>query len=217
MIRQVTTILFLGALLAGCGEKAQELKQGMEQMKNIAENADNIKETQNEQEQFIKERVAKGDTIAMPYAELQKFLPTSIDGYQLDGDPSGSQQSMAGFSMSNTEQHWVSTSGDSENPSRLKVTLTDWGGTSGAYGLAGLAFMLNLQAEDDTHRMSTHKMDLPYTYAVEEYQKQSKETKLTVGTRYRYLINIETENGGEDRTALLKDVATGIVKNLEGK
>jgi len=217
MTRQITTVLFLGALLVGCGEKAQELKQGMEAMKNVAENADNMKETMSEQEQFMKERAAKGDTIAMPYAELQKFLPTSIDGYKLDGEPSGSQQSMTGFSTSMTEQHWVSTSGDTNNPSRLKVILTDWGGTNGAYALAGLGFALNLQSEDNTHKMRTYKMDIPYTYAIEEYQKDSKESKVTVGTRYRYIINVETENGGEDRTALVTEVATGIAKNLDGK
>ena len=42
------------------------------------------------------ERKAKGDTLAMPYKDLQAYLP-DVNGYTKDGGPKGSQVNMPGM------------------------------------------------------------------------------------------------------------------------
>ncbi|KXK57030.1 MAG: hypothetical protein UZ07_CHB004001062 [Chlorobi bacterium OLB7] len=136
-MKYVGTLLLAGAMIAGCGEKAKEISEAMKTVQEMPKIAENLEQSQNEMEKFMAERAAKGDTVAMPYAELQKFLPTAIDGYKLEGEPSGSQQSMGAFSMSMAEQNWASTSGDTNNPARIHVILSDYGGTGAGYGVAG--------------------------------------------------------------------------------
>ena len=53
-------------------------------------------------DEAVKVRRAKGDTLAMHYTELQKFLPTVLDGYTAK-EPDGSTVNMMGASYSNAE------------------------------------------------------------------------------------------------------------------
>lgn len=216
-MKYVGTLLLAGALVAGCGEKAKEISEAMKTVQEMPKIVENMEQSKNEGEKFMAERAAKGDTVAMPYTELQKLLPTSIDGYKMEGEPGGSQQSMQGFSMSMAEQHWVSTTGDTNNPARIHVILSDYGGTTVSYGLAGLAFTIQMQSEDNTQRVRTYKTDFPYTYASETFRKDTKEATVMMGTRYRYVVNVRAENQTEDQTQKATAIAMDIAKKLDGK
>lgn len=216
-MKYVGTLLLAGALVAGCGEKAKEISEAMKTAQELPKIAENIEQSQNEMEKFMAERAAKGDTVAMPYTELQKFLPTSIDGYKMEGEPAGNQQSMGAFSMSMAEQNWVSTTGDTNNPARIHVILSDYGGTGAGYGVAGLAFTIQSQSEDNTQKMRTYKTDYPYTFAAETFRKDTKEATVTMGTRYRYIINVRAENQTDDQTQKATAIAMDIAKKLDGK
>ena len=216
-MKYVGTFLLAGALVAGCGEKAKEISEAMKTVQELPKIAENLEQNQNEMEKFMAERAAKGDTVAMPYTELQKFLPTSMDGYKLDGEPGGSQQSMGAFSMSMAEQNWVSTTGDTNNPARIHVILSDYGGTGAGYGVAGLAFTIQSQSEDNTQKMRTYKTDYPYTFAAEVFRKDTKEATVTMGTRYRYIINVRADNQTDAQTQKATAIAMDIAKKLDGK
>ncbi len=212
-MKKFVLVLACGALIAGCGEKAQEMKKSIDAMQQLAKNAEQITESANEGEKVYQERVAKGDTVAIPYKELQAFLPGSISGYTA-ADPTGSQQSMPGFSMSVAERTWTSES----NPeASIKVTITDLGGTQGAYGLAGLPLMMAFNSEDDHQKTESLKLDVPTTAGSAVFNKDSKSAKVIMGTRYRYLINLESNGSQDDHTKLLTDLGIDVAKKFEGK
>jgi hypothetical protein len=216
MNTRILTIV-AGALLVGCGEKAQEMKNAANLAEQLAAAGGKIEQTQNEAETFYKARQEKGDTVAMPYAELQKLLPSAPSGYSATEEPGGSSQSMAGFSMSQAEQTFAKPADADGNAPKIQVTIIDFGGTQAAYGMMALPMMMNLSQEDAHHRMQTLKMDMPHTWASEEYNKDSKDAKVTAVTRYRYVITVEARNQAEDQSAMLKSLAEDIARKFEGK
>lgn len=203
-----------GLLMAGCGEKLDEMQKGMEAAQQLAEKSGDMEKSMNEAQEVYKARAAKGDTVAMPYKDLQAYLPSSISGYKVEGEPAGSQQSMGGFSMSQAQQKWVSES----NPdASINVSIMDYGGTEGAYSLASLGFAMSFSSEDDQQRTESLKSDVPTTSGVVKFDKVNKGSSLVMGTRYRYLITVESAGAQEDQTKMLTDVGTEIAKKFEGK
>ena len=206
-----------GVMLLGCSQKADDAKNALSAIKAAAEVASNAGAAQNEAEKFYNERKAKGDTLAMPYADLQKFLPSAPDGYKAAEEPGGSSQSMGGFSMSQAEQTFNAPAGADGNTPNIKVTIVDLGGTQAAYGMMALPMMMDLSQEDAHHRMKTHKMDAAYSWASEEYDKDSKDAKTSIVTRYRYMVTVEARNQSADQTAMVRSLAEDIAKKFEGK
>ncbi len=212
-------ILAVAAAVAiiGCGEKAREVKDATTAMGAVAAAASTMEAKQKEAEQFQEERRSKGDTIAMGYADLQKFLPAAPDGYAAEAEPEGSSQSITGFSMSTAEQTFTRPAGAEGSAPSIKVTIVDFGGTQAAYGLMALPMMMNISQEDAHQRMGTLKMDTPYTWASEEYNKDTRDAKVTVVTRYRYSIAVEARNQSSDESAMVKRLAEDIAKSFAGK
>jgi hypothetical protein len=213
--RALTVVTAL--VLFGCGEKAQEARNAMDAVEQLARASDEIAEGQDEAEQFYQERREKGDTLAMGYAELQEYLPAPPSGYEPVGEPEGFSQSMGGFSMSQAEQTFTRPADADGNAPSIQVTLVDFGGSEVAYGMMALPMMMNISQEDAHRRMRTLTMDTPYTWASEEYNKDSKDAKVTAVTRYRYLITAEASNQTEDRSQWVKDLVEDIAKKFEGK
>jgi hypothetical protein len=214
-MNKLVIALAAGALLAGCGEKMQEAKNAMNMAESMQDAAKNMEEGQDEATKFYKERQEKGDTIAMPYAELQKMLPASIDGYTAEGGPSGSQNNMMGVSISEASQKYVS--GPPEDQQRMEVKIIDYGGTQSVVSMAMLPAMMNMSSEDDHQRTATLKVDVPYTSGFSTYNKDSKEANITLGTRYRYWVNVIASNQKEDQSKMAEEIATDVAKKFEGK
>ncbi len=213
-MKKFVMLLACGALIAGCGEEAQEMKKSIDAMQQLTQNAGKMSEAAEEGEKIYQERVAKGDTVTIPYKELQNYLPGSVSGYKSESGRGGSQQSMPGFSMSVAEETWTS---ESSPDARIKMSITDLGGTQGAYGMAALPLLMGFSAEDDHQRTESLKMDIPATAGVLTFNKDTKEAKVVVGTRYRYLINLESNGASDDQTKMLADLATEMAKKFEGK
>ena len=83
--RALTAVAAL--VLFGCGEKAQEARDAMNAVEQLARASSEIAEGQNEAEDFYRERREKGDTLAMGYAELQEYLPAPPRGYAPAEEP----------------------------------------------------------------------------------------------------------------------------------
>ncbi len=205
------------AAVIGCSEKAKEMKEAATAAQISAGVADKMKESVGESQKFYADRKAKGDTVLMEYKALEEYLPKDIAGYKPEGGPTGNKTSMAGFSMSTAEQAYVATSGDASNPAKLKVTLADYGGTEGAYGVASLPLAFAISSEDDHHRMGSKKFDIPYTAGIEEYNKDNKDAKVSVGTRYRYWVVVEASNQKDDQSAMVASIAGDVAKKFNGK
>jgi len=217
MNRRMLAVATGAVLTIGCGEKAQEVKNAANAMAAVAGAASTMEDNQKEAENFQAERRSKGDTLAMPYAELQKFLPSAPDGYTADGEPGGSSQSMTGYSMSQAEQRFSKPAGADGTTPNINVTILDFGGTQTAYGIMALPMMMNLSQEDGHHRMRTLKMDAPHTWGSEEFNKDSKDAKVTAVTRYRYMITVEARGQGSDESDAVKRVAEEVAKKFDGK
>ena len=216
MIRP-TVVVAVALVVAGCGKKADEAQDAMSAVAAAAGAAPKLEAGMKEAEQFQKDRVAKGDTVAMPYTEIQKFLPASIDGFTARGEPEGSQQAMGGFSMSQAEQTWVKDPTAQGSPPEIHVTVIDFGGTQQGYAMMAAPMMMGFSQEDARRRVGSVKMGVPYTGGWEEFDKESKDAKITAITRYRYVITVESRNGAEDPAALVKRVAEAIATKFEGK
>ena len=209
--------LVVGLGIVGCGEKAQDFRNAANALQVAAGAGSKIGEAQKEAEKFYNDRKAKGDTVSMPYAELQNYLPSPPTDYAAAEAPSGSSQSMGAFSMSQTEATFNKPAGADGTAPSIKVGIVDFGGTQAAYGMMALPMMMNMSQEDAHHRMQTLKIGLPYTWGSEEYNKDDKSTKVTLITRYRYVISVEAMNQGEDKSAMAKSLAEAIAKKFDGK
>lgn len=209
--------LIVGVVLAGCGEKAQDIRNASAALGALAQAGGGLAESQKEAEKFYNDRKAKGDTVAIPYAELQKVLPSPPSDYTAAEAPSGSSQTMSGFSMSQAEQTYTKPAGADGTQPSIRVEIVDFGGTQAAYGMMALPMMMNVSSEDAHHRMQTLKVSLPFTWGSEEYNKDDKSAKVTLITRYRYVISVEARNQGEDMSAMARSMAEDIAKKFEGK
>ncbi len=205
------------AAVIGCGEKPKEMKEAAPAAQASVGVAERVKESMDESQKFYADRKAKGDTVAMEYKALEEYLPKDIAGYKPEGGPTGNKTSMQGFSISTAEQSYVATGGDAGNPARIKVTLADYGGTQGAYGVASLPLSFAISTEDDHHRMGSKTFDIPYTAGIEEYDKDNKDAKVSVGTRYRYWVIVEASNQKDDQSAMVTSIAGDVAKKFTDK
>src|SRR5512133_2816291 len=158
-MKKLIALAAFSVLLVGCGEKFQEAQKAAEGLKAIAEAGNQMEKNNNEAETFMKERRAKGDTVSMTIDQIKAFLPTQIAGYKPKEEPSVSHADMGEFNYTTAEQTWVSTSGDTNNPAQIKVSVIDWGGTEGGYAMYALPLALKINSEDAHQRTATIKLD----------------------------------------------------------
>lgn len=210
-----------GIIVTACGdkreEKPQDVSNPIEAIGQLAKSGSRLEAAADEAQKFQQERRARGDTVVMSYTALQGFLPDAPSGYAKGEAPSGSTQTMGAFSMSEAEQEYLGTPDAEGNAPRIRVKLADFGGTEGAYGMFALPMMMNISQEDAHHRMSTVKLGPEYTWASEEFNKDSRNSRVTAVTRYRFMVTVEAENQRDDQTAMLRTLAERIVRRFEGK
>ncbi len=211
--------VLVGVSVIGCGggEKAQEVKNATNAVAAVAEAGNTMADAQKDAQQFYADRKAKGDTVAIAYAELQKFLPAPPADYTPLEAPSGSSQSMGGWSMSQSSQTFSKAAGPDGTGPTIKVSIVDFGGTQAAYGMMAAPLMMQMSQEDAHHKMQTLKVATPNTWGSEDYNKDDKSSTVTMVTRYRYVITVEARNQGQDNTAMARSMAEDIAKKFDGK
>lgn len=202
IITFLLALFFIAVLLVRCGKEAEEMKQAMEVMKNLPEQAEQVEKGMNEAEARQAERRKRGDTLAMPYKKLQEYFPKSIAGY-LEPKLSGQSMNMGGFSMSQAEaEFWNQGQTD-----RLKISLVDYNENYGL--LSGLAFWLTgYSKEDDNGYERTFDPGIKYVWALEKYDKNSKRAEVTFAIGWRFWLNITADN--QSNTDLVRSVGKNI-------
>jgi methionine synthase II (cobalamin-independent) len=172
----LSTILFL----VSCG-KVREAANAAEGLKNYAEG---LKESTSK----IEERRAKGDTISIPYADLQKLLPASISGYTKDGDPKGESISMVGMSYSTASQ--VYKNGDAE----ITVNIMDYNASYAAFGAATAMFATGFSVDNAEEHLGAVDLGISGVKAWEDVKKKEKRSTIMAGVNDRFLVSVEGRN-----------------------
>jgi hypothetical protein len=179
-MKKLTLLFLLVGLLFSCG-KAREAANAAEGLKNYAEG---MKESANKME----ERRAKGDTVSMPYAELQKMLPSSISGYTKDGDPKGESVNMAGMSYSTASQ--VYKNGDAE----ITVNIMDYSASYAAFGAATAMIASGFSVDNDQEHIGAVDIGVSGIKAWEDVKKKEKKSTVMAGVNERFLVTAEGRN-----------------------
>lgn len=176
--------LYLGLFLFSCG-KVRDAANAAEGLKNYAEG---IKESTNKME----ERKAKGDTVSMPYADLQKLLPSSISGFSKEGNPKGESINMVGMSYSTASQ--VYKNGDAE----ITVNIMDYNASYAAFGAATAMFATGFSVDNDEEHLGAVDLGVSGVKAWEDVKKKEKKSTIIAGVNDRFLVSAEGRNVDSD-------------------
>lgn len=203
--RQILLFILVTGVFASCKDSKEKIdisdeKITVREAQKIAEEA---KESISESEKRMAARRAKGDTVAMPYKDLQAFLP-EVSGYKKEGGPRGSQMNMPGMagSWSQTEQSY--SSGDK----RIEITLFDYNGANMAFGAATAMYKAGFASEDDTKRTGSVDLGVRDVTGYETVYKQDPRAELTLVVVDRFMIQLQSE--GSNDVEALKKVAKGM-------
>ncbi len=148
------------------------------------------------------ERKAKGDTLAMPYKDLQAYLP-DVNGYTKDGGPKGSQVNMPGMgSWSQTDQEY------SNGDKRIKVQIVDYNASQMAFSGVTAMYKMGYSMEDDNEKSGTVDIGIKDVAAYETIYKKDKRSKLVLIVADRFMI--ELENEGSEDAEFLRSVAKNM-------
>ena len=210
----ITALLLVGFIvLTSCGEKMKEMQQTMDILKKAPEAAQNMANDTKAAEQKRAERVKKGDTLAMPYQQLQKYLPESIGGYTAQ-EPKGSTTNMTGFSVSEVSRRFVQ-SGANGNENYVDIELTDYNQAEQLYAGMTAVWSLGISVESNEKSEKTFKPDYPNSIGFESYDKVNKHATLNIGIGWRFFVKIEANNQsscdfikGIANSMKLKDLST---------
>ena len=149
------------------------------------------------------ERRAKGDTLAMPYKELQAYLP-EISGYTKSGGPKGSQMNMPGMgSWSETEQRYES--GDK----KIRLKIIDYNASQMGFLGVTAAYRMGFSSEDDNKRTGSVDLGLSGVAAYETVYKQREEAELNAVAGDRFYI--EARLRGSNNIDELKEAVKSVV------
>jgi hypothetical protein len=185
--------LSAGILILSCG-KVKEATNAAEGLKNYAEG---LKESTSKME----ERKAKGDTASIPYADLQKMLPSNISGYSKDGDPKGESINMMGMSYSTASQVYKSGEGE------ITLNIMDYNASYAAFGAATAMFATGFSVDNDQEHLGAIDLGISGVKAWEDVKKKEKRSTVMAGVNDRFLVTAEGRNVEPDAVkAAIKSV-----------
>lgn len=195
-LRVAASLLLSAALLTSCDgiQKAKEAATAVQAAKNYAENVESGQKK-------AEERRAKGDTLALAYGELQKFLPASVEGYEKDGDPEGQTLNLAGASYSMAAQRYK------KGDETLKITITDYNGAYALFGMATAVMATGYSMENADEKVGP--VDLGVGKGYEDIKKKDKTVAVMVGLSDRFFVQAEATNQENS------DLAKAALKQLD--
>ena len=195
----------LGALLSGavlCSgcEKVQQARNSVNAVQAMQAAGENLEKEVAKAETRLQARRAKGDTLALPYKELQAYLPASVGEYQPAGEPEGSTMSMTGLSYSTCGRTYQT--GSADNPKTLKINLVDYNNAGSIYAGATAMLGANFQMEDEQQRVQGLDLGVAEVKALETYQKRDHRASIVAGIGQRFYVSVEATDQAD--TELVK-------------
>lgn len=207
-MKTLISLLLLALLffLFTCGEKVKEAKDAYNILSALQNATKNIDENIEQAEKKYQERIARGDTVAMHYNELKKYLPKNFSGYSTKGEPTGSSMTMAGMSYSVCKQTFANDEGK-----ELKIALMDYNGAYQLYQGMLAVYSLSIFIETDEEKMQSIQLDNEDIKGWEVLKKKEKKASVFFGISDRFYLAIEAE--GQDNTELVKSIAENMDLN----
>lgn len=196
-------IFFLA--IVSCRSKSDKTVGEISSLGDLKDYAENIVEETKKSEEKSNERRKRGDTLAMPYKDLQAFLP-QINGYVSEEGPKGSQTNTPGLgSWSQAEQEFTS------NDKRVSVSIMDYNAAHQAFiGLTSM-FGMGMSFEDDNKKQSGVDLGMKDVKAYETIYKKDKRAELVMVVGDRFIVELKSD--GDNDENFLRSVAKNM--NLE--
>jgi hypothetical protein len=152
------------------------------------------------------ERKAKGDTLALPYKDLEAYLP-DINGYTKPDGAKGSQINVPGAGgWSQVEQDYVN--GDK----KVTVGIFDYNSSQQSFMGVTAIYSMGYSFEDDTKKQAPADLRVSNVAAYETLYKKEKKAEMAVVVADRFLITIRSDGDGDED--FIQSVARDI--NLGG-
>jgi hypothetical protein len=200
-MKLLASILVSGTLsvLISCKGKDKDIG-AIDTISELKDYAETVVEETKKSESRIEERRKKGDTLAIPYKDLQNYLP-QVSGYSSEEGPKGSQTSTPGMgSWSQTEQRF--RNGDDKS---FNVSIMDYNAAHQAFvGLTSM-YALGMSYEDDNKRQSAVDLGLKDVKAYETIYKKDKRQELMLVVADRFIVDMKAE--GEEDENFLRNIA----------
>ena len=148
------------------------------------------------------QRKAKGDTLAMPYKDLQAYFP-DISGYTKDGGPKGSQMNLPGMgSWSEAEQDYTAAD------KRVSIKMVDYNAAWQTFQGITAIYSMGFSTEDDTKKQAQADVGIKDVYAYQTTYKVEKKSELVLVVAERFYITLNSD--GENSESFLKDIAKNM-------
>jgi len=189
MKKQFLIIFSVGSILftaCGGGDKVV-VKDGEISAADLPKVADKMSEGVKEAQDRWAARKAKGDTLAMPYKDLQGYLP-EVSGYTKDGGPKGSQMNMPGMGgWSEAEQRYIN------GEKKVEVKIMDYNASQMCFmGLTAI-YKMGFSSEDDTKKEGSVDLGMKDVAAFETIYKTEQRSKLILIVADRFYIDLEND------------------------
>lgn len=187
--------------LIACRDKAKEAVK-INSVAGLAEASTQVDAKIKQAKDRWAERRAKGDTLALPYKDLEAYLP-DISGYSRQGDPKGSQMSLPGAGgWSEAEQDY--TNGDK----KVSVKIMDYNSSQSAFMGVTAMYSMGFSFEDDNKKQAPADLRMNDVAAYETVYKKENKADMAVVVADRFLISVTSDgDGGED---FIQSVAKGM-------
>ena len=185
-------------LLSSC-EQAQKAKESYSNLEKLSDASEGISASMDKAKEERAEREKRGDTLSLPYKELQQYLPAIVSGYT-PGELKGQSQKMSGMAFSTAERAY--TKGPDEE---IEVTLIDYNGSNALYQGAAAMMSLGIEQEDDDHMMGPTAVKADGVKGMDTFYKKDGRAEMTLAVGGRFLLTLKA--GKQKDMALLKSVA----------
>jgi len=197
----LTLVASAALLLAGC-EQAQKAKESYSNLEKLSEASKDLSANMDKAKEDRTEREKRGDTLSLPYKELQQYLPATVSGYT-PGELKGQSQKMSGMAFSSAERTF--TKGPDEE---IEVSLIDYNGSNALYQGAAAMMSLGIEQEDDEHMMGPTAVKADGVKGMDNFNKKDGRAEMTLAVGGRFLLTLKA--GKQKDMAMLKSVAEGM-------
>lgn len=176
--------LLAGVLLftTSC-EKAQKAQDAYSNLSKLKDAGEKLEANMDAAKDRRAERVKNGDTLSLPYKDLENYLPAEVSGYTAAA-PSGQSMKTAGMAFSSAERTFTRDTAD------VKVSIVDYNGANQLYQGASAMFSLGLESEDDESLTKEAKLNLDGVKGSETFHKKTGGADVTLAVGDRFLVTI---------------------------
>jgi hypothetical protein len=121
------------------------------------------------------------------YKDLEKFLPSVIEGYEKE-DPEGTSLNMAGFSVASASAEYTGPDGN-----YIRVSILDYNAAPSVYKTETAMWGKGITIDSDDEYAKSFSLNNELN-GWESFQKINKKANVVVGIGNRLLISVQANN-----------------------